>query len=77
MFDSSGVQHRHPMTCVVPQGSVLGRYSSRCSIQRFRLDLPPGVSVVGYADNVVVMATAHNTSLVKDTLNSALEWVAG
>lgn len=39
--------------------------------------LPPGMSVLGYADDVAVMATAHNASLVEDVLNLTLERVAG
>lgn len=34
------------------------------------------MSVVGYADDVVVIVTVHNTSLVEEVLNLALELVA-
>lgn len=41
-------------------------------------DLPLGVSVVGYADDVAAaLATARNASLAEDALNPALELVAG
>lgn len=40
-----------------------------------QLDLPTGVSVVGYADNMAVMTTFRNASLVEDILNPALEVV--
>lgn len=35
------------------------------------------MSVVGYVDDVAVMTTAYNASLVEDILNPALERVAG
>lgn len=45
-----------------------------------RLNLSPGVSIVGYADVVVVIAMQHNDSVIKNVLNSALalitRWLA-
>lgn len=41
------------------------------------LDLPSGVSVVGHTDGGVVLATVHNTPIIENALNPALEQITG
>lgn len=62
------------MTYGVPQRSMLEPILwSLFYDDLFRLNLPLEVCIVGYADDVSVMAMAQNASLVEDVLNPALE----
>lgn len=68
------------MTCGVPQGSVLGLLLWNVVFNGvFELELPVGVRIVGYADDlaIVVSARKHDqvTAMIRDTVQEVTSWI--
>lgn len=75
---SGGVRFTHPMSCGVPQGSVLGPdlwnllYDSL-----LRLEMPDGVQLLAFADDVTVLATHQIPFVLEEMLEEAFRLVEG
>lgn len=41
-----------------------------------RLELPAGVQIVGFTDDIAVMGTAHTTKILEEVINSVLVKIA-
>ena len=66
-------QKRMALTCGVPQGSILGPLLWNVFYDAvFDLELPDGVSLVGYADDLAVVGTAKTGAILQHKINTAL-----
>ncbi|KAF0751063.1 Reverse transcriptase domain-containing protein, partial [Aphis craccivora] len=62
-----------PVTCGVPQGSVLGPALWNVAYDSLmRMDVPPGVQLIGFADDLAVVGTAATGQLLEDLVNPVL-----
>lgn len=58
------------ITCGVPQGSVIGPTLWNVLYDELlTLPMPQGVELEGFADDVAIVATAHNKFLLEDFVN--------
>lgn len=61
------------VTCRVPQRSVIGPLLWNVFYDGLlQLALPKGVQLVGFADDISVVGTAHTTDLLEEAVNPAL-----
>jgi hypothetical protein len=70
------------VTCGVPQGSVLGPTLWNAAYDDLlKLDLPQGVQLVGFADDLAVVGRARTGPLLEAIMNPALDaidrWMRG
>lgn len=61
------------VSCGVPQGSVVGPLLWNMTYdQVLRVSLPTGVSLIGFADDTLVIANGKTSHMVEDRVNAAL-----
>ncbi|CAB0043167.1 unnamed protein product [Trichogramma brassicae] len=71
-------QQSYGVTAGVPQGSVLGPILWNVMYDAIlRLDLGDGVQVIGFADDIAVVAVAKHLWEIEDNLNTAIAKVRG
>ncbi|KAL4147781.1 hypothetical protein QTP88_002130 [Uroleucon formosanum] len=76
--DHDGVPVTVGVTCGVPQGSVLGPLLWNVAFDTvFRLPLPAGATIIGYADDTLVVSEGNTLAALQDCANAALATVAG
>uniref|UniRef100_A0A2S2PN34 Retrovirus-related Pol polyprotein from type-1 retrotransposable element R1 2 n=1 Tax=Schizaphis graminum TaxID=13262 RepID=A0A2S2PN34_SCHGA len=63
-----------PVTCGIPRGSVLGPalWNVACDAL-LKMDVPPGVQLIGFADDLAVVGTALMGQLLEDLVNPTLQ----
>ena len=61
------------MTCGAPQGSRVGPLVWNVMYDDFlRMDLPAGTSIIGFADDAVVVCAADNVGILELRINDSL-----
>ena len=61
------------MTCGAPQGSRVGPLVWNVMYDDFlRMDLPAGTSIIGYADDALVVCAADNVKILELRINESL-----
>lgn len=75
-FESGGIEKRMPVTCGVPQGSVLGPTLWNILYDGLlRTCLPPGVEYLAFADDVTLIAKATDSIGLEQKLSLAAQRV--
>ncbi len=65
---------RKEMTCGVPQGSVLGRLLWNIAFDDIlKEEVSPGVNVICYSDNTMVITAENDIPMLEWKVNTALE----
>jgi len=70
------------MNCGVPQGSVLGPALWNVAFDSLlKMETPPGVQLVGFADDLAIVGTAVTGQQLEDAINPTLtaidDWMRG
>ena len=63
------------MTCGAPQGSRVGPLVWNVMYDDFlRMDLPAGTSIIGFADDALVVCDADDIKILELRINDSLWW---
>jgi len=77
-IDCPGGKILFPITCGVPQGSVVGPMLWNLTYDAvLQTETPPETKIIGFADDTLVIAKGRTTDEVEKNINDALDLVVG